>query len=162
ELDGHNLRELRLHDIRDSIAVVEQEPVLFNATIEENIKYGFPQATHQQIVKAAEAASLDEFVNALPEKYQTRVGERAQALSAGERQRLAIARAVIRDPAIILLDEPTASLDPMNEQRIGAALLGIMKNRTVVIVSHRLSLIKLCDYVVVLDRGKVAEAGSPS
>ena len=162
ELDGHGLRDLRLQDLRQAIALVEQEPVLFNATIEENIKYGHPEATHQQVVEAAKAASLDDFIDKLPDKYQTQVGERGQALSAGERQRLAIARAVIRDPAIIVLDEPTASLDPLNEQRIGAALLRILKDRTIVVVSHRLSLIRLCDHVVVLDKGKVAETGSPS
>src|SRR6185436_12698615 len=113
------------------------------------------------IVQAARLASIDDFIRSLPEGYDTQVGERGQALSAGERQRIALARALLRDPSVLVLDEPTASVDPVTEQTIAAALRSVMKGRTTIVISHRLSLIERADWVVVIDDGRVVEAGRP-
>lgn len=161
-LDGLDLRDVRLADLRREVVLVEQNPFLFNTSIAENIRYARPEAGREEIVRAAEAASIDQWIRSLPEGYETQVGERGQALSAGERQRVAIARAFLRNPAVIVLDEPTASLDPATEQNIAAALSSIMKGRTTVIISHRASLIRMADWVTVIDGGRVAESGRPA
>ena len=160
-LDGVDLRRMRLEDLRREVALVEQTAFLFNATIAENIRYGRPQATYEDIVRAARAASLDEFIQSLPEGYDTEVGERGQALSAGERQRIALARALLRAPSVLILDEPTASVDPITEHAIAAALKTEARDRTTIVISHRLSLIERADWVIVIDSGKVVEAGPP-
>lgn len=160
-LDGHDLRNIPLADLREHVVLVEQSPFLFNATIAENIRYGRPEASREEIVRAAQAASIDSFIRSLPEGYDTQVGERGQALSAGERQRIALARALLRDPAVLILDEPTASLDPIAEQNIAAELASRMKGRTTVVISHRLSLIERADWVIVIDGGRVIETGRP-
>jgi ATP-binding cassette subfamily B protein len=121
-LDGHDLRDVRLEDLRKHIGLVEQSPFLFNASVAENIKYGRPEASREQIVRAARGASVHDFIQSLPQGYDTEVGERGQTLSAGERQRIALARVLLRDPAVIILDEPSASLDPLTESRIAASL----------------------------------------
>jgi ATP-binding cassette subfamily B protein len=123
-LDGHDLREVRLADLRNHIGLVEQSPFLFNASVAENIRYGRPEASREQIIEAARAASVHDFIQSLPEGYETQVGERGQTLSAGERQRIALARVLLKEPAVIVLDEPTASLDPLTEKRIAASLSG--------------------------------------
>jgi len=161
-LDGVDLRELRLADLRREVVMVEQTAFLFNATVAENIRYGRPDATREEIIRAAQAASIDGFIQSLPEGYETQVGERGEALSTGERQRIALARALLRDPAVLVLDEPTASVDPITEQTIAAALRPATKGRTTVVISHRLSLIELADWVVVIDNGKVVETGTPA
>ncbi|HZM88605.1 MAG TPA: ABC transporter ATP-binding protein [Blastocatellia bacterium] len=161
-LDGVDLRELRLADLRREVVMVEQTAFLFNATVAENIRYGRPDATREEIIRAAQAASIDGFIQSLPEGYETQVGERGEALSTGERQRIALARALLRDPAVLVLDEPTASVDPITEQTIAAALRSATKGRTTVVISHRLSLIELADWVVVIDNGKVVETGTPA
>jgi len=161
-LDGVDLRELRLADLRREVVMVEQTAFLFNATVAENIRYGRPDATREEIIRAAQAASIDGFIQSLPEGYETQVGERGEALSTGERQRIALARALLRDPAVLVLDEPTASVDPITEQTIAAALRSATKGRTTVVISHRLSLIELADWVVVIDNGKVLETGTPA
>ena len=160
-LDGQDLREIRLTDLRREVVLVEQTAFLFNATIAENIRYGRPEATLEEIIGVARAASIDAFIRSLPEGYDTQVGERGQALSAGERQRIALARALLRDPAVLVLDEPTASVDPNTEQMIAAELASVMQGRTTVVISHRLSLIEHADWVIVIDNGKVIETGRP-
>ncbi|MEK6405622.1 MAG: ABC transporter ATP-binding protein [Acidobacteriota bacterium] len=161
-LDGHDLRDIRLLDLRREVVLVEQAAFLFNATIAENIRYGRPEATREEIIRAAQAASIDVFIRALPDGYDTQVGERGQALSAGERQRVALARALLRDAAVLVLDEPTASVDPITEQTIAAELASVMRGRTTVVISHRLSLIERADWVIVIDDGKVIETGRPA
>ena len=160
-LDGHDLREIRLADLREHVVLVEQSPFLFNDTIAENIRYGRPDASSEEVIRAAQAASIDSFIRSLPEGYDTQVGERGQALSAGERQRIALARALLRDPAVLILDEPTASVDPIAEQSIAAELASRMKGRTRVVISHRLSLVERADWVIVIDGGRVVETGRP-
>lgn len=160
-IDGRDLRDVRLADLRREVVLVEQTAFLFNSTISENIRYGRPEALIEEVIQAAKSASIDEFIRSLPEGYDTQVGERGQALSAGERQRIALARALLRDPAVLVLDEPTASVDPITEQAIAAALRSVMKGRTTVVISHRLSLIERADWVVVIDNGRVVETGRP-
>jgi len=160
-LDGQDLRKLRLADLRRAVVLVDQNPFLFNASIAENICYGRPQASQEEIVAAARAASLDDFVRSLPEGYTTQVGERGLALSAGERQRIALARALLQSPSILVLDEPTASLDPITEQNVATGLYNVMRGRTTLIISHRLSLAQMADWAVVIEGGKVIESGPP-
>ena len=160
-IDGRDLRDVRLADLRREVVLVEQTAFLLNSTIAENIRYGSPSADIDAITQAARSASIDDFIRSLPEGYDTQVGERGQALSAGERQRIALARALLRDPAVLVLDEPTASVDPITEQTIAAALRSVMKGRTTVVISHRLSLIERADWVVVIDNGRVVECGRP-
>lgn len=160
-VDGCDLRDISLVDLRREIVLVEQNPILFHASIAENIRYGRQDATEEEIVRAAGAACIDEFIRSLPKGYETLVGEQGQALSAGERQRISIARALLRDPAVIVLDEPTASLDPVTEHKIAEGLSAVMRGRTALIISHRLSLVQTADLVVVIDGGRVVECGSP-
>jgi ATP-binding cassette subfamily B protein len=161
KLDGRDVREIRLGDLRRMVALVEQSPILFNTSIADNIRYGCPTAGYGDIARAARAASIEDFILALPDGFDTQVGEGGQTLSAGERQRIAIARALLRDPAIIVLDEPTASLDPANEQNIALGLSRIMQGRTTILISHRASLVQLADMAVVIDGGRVVETGRP-
>ena len=160
-IDGHNVREIRLADLRREIVSVEQTAFLFNTTLAENIRYGRPDATSEEITKAAQAAAIDGFIRSLPEGYDTEVGERGQALSAGERQRIGLARAFLRDPSVLVLDEPTASVDSITEQEIARAINTLRKGRTTIVISHRLSLIELADLVIVVDNGRVVEQGRP-
>jgi ATP-binding cassette subfamily B protein len=161
-LDGRDLREVRLNDLRREVVLVEQNAFLFNASVAENIRYGRPEASLDEIISAAQSASIDRFIRSLPEGYETQVGERGQALSAGERQRVALARALLRDPSVLVLDEPTASVDPITEQTIADALVTVMKGRTTVVISHRLSLIERADLVIVIENGRVIETGPPA
>jgi len=160
-IDCHDVRKIRLADLRREVVSVEQTAFLFNTTIAENIRYGRSDATLEEIMRAAQAASIDQFIRSLPEGYDTQVGERGQALSAGERQRIALARAFLRDPSVLVLDEPTASVDSIAEQEIAAAINTLRKGRTTVVISHRLSLIELADWVIVIDNGRVVEQGRP-
>ena len=160
-LDGQDVREIRLADLRREVVSVEQTAFLFNTTIAENIRYGRRDATLEEITRAAQAAAIDGFIRSLPEGYDTEVGERGQALSAGERQRIGLARAFLRDPSVLVLDEPTASVDSITEQQIAAAINITRRGRTTVVISHRLSLIELADWVIVIDNGKVVEQGRP-
>jgi ATP-binding cassette subfamily B protein/subfamily B ATP-binding cassette protein MsbA len=161
KLEGADLRELRLKDLREQIAVVLQEPILLPTTIAENIAYGKPNATAQEIEAAAGAANAHEFIAKLPLKYQTVVGDGAARLSVGERQRINIARAFLKDAPILLLDEPTSALDADSEQQVVASIFELMRGRTTLMVAHRLSTIRRVNKVVVLEDGRVTECGSP-
>ncbi len=160
-LDGHDLRSLRLNDLRRHVVLVDQEPFVFHASIAENLRYARPDASLADLQQAAQAAGIDEFIQNLPQRYETPVGERGMALSAGERQRIAIARAFLADPAVLVLDEPTASLDPVSERQVVAGYEAIMKGRTTILISHRLELANQADKVVVLDGARIVESGSP-
>lgn len=159
-LDGHDLRALTLHSLRESVALVLQDPIIFAASIRENIAYGRPDATPEDVESAARAANAHEFIAALPVGYDTVVGERGATLSGGQRQRLAIARAFVKDAPVLILDEPTSALDAENEHTILEALARLMKGRTTVIIAHRLSTIRDADRIVVLQDGGLAEQGT--
>ncbi|MGW5974725.1 ABC transporter ATP-binding protein [Streptomyces sp. NPDC055186] len=159
-LDGTDLRDLRLSDLRESVAVVLQETLVFHGTVRDNIAYGRPEATEADIVAAARAADAHEFIELLPEGYDTMVGQRGQTLSGGQRQRLAIARAMIRDAPVLLLDEPTTGLDVRSGRRIMDPLRRLMAGRTTVVISHNLLTVRDATRIVVLDRGRVAECGA--
>jgi len=159
-LDGHDIRTLRLADLRGAIGVVPQEPALFSGTIRENIAYARPGATEAEIVEAARAAHAHEFVERLPQGYDTLVGERGIKLSGGQRQRVAIARAILKDPAVLILDEATSNLDTESERLIEDALARLLVGRTTLIIAHRLSTVQRADRLVVLDRGHIVEEGT--
>jgi ABC-type multidrug transport system fused ATPase/permease subunit len=159
-LDGHDFRDLRLAPLRRQVSVVLQDPILFAATIGENIAYGRPGATLEQIQEAARRAQADEFIRALPQGYDTMLGERGVNLSGGQRQRLSIARAYLKDAPILILDEPTSALDSQTEQALLACLRELMRGRTTFIIAHRLSTVRHAHQIVVLDQGRIVERGS--
>jgi len=156
-LDGHDLRSLRLIDIRNAIVLVDQASFLFHATVRENIAYGKPDATFEEITAAASAAAIQERIQALPQQYDTIVGERGLTLSAGERQRITIARALLRNPSVLVLDEPTAALDVETEREIVESLATALRGRTAIIITHRPSLASIAAQVITLDGGKITE-----
>jgi ATP-binding cassette, subfamily B, bacterial len=157
-LDGMDVREYRLADLRNQFAMVLQEPVLFSTSIAENIAYGRPDADFQDIVGAARAANAHEFIAALPNGYDTLVGERGMRLSGGERQRVALARAFLRDAPILILDEPTSSVDTATEAAIMEAMQRLMAGRTTIMIAHRLSTLEACDARLAIDGGRIVEA----
>jgi subfamily B ATP-binding cassette protein MsbA len=164
-LDGVDIRELSFSDLRGSIGIVPQEPALFSGTIRENIAFARPSEigpvpTEAEIVAAARAAHAWEFIERLPEGLDTRVGERGVKLSGGQRQRLAIARVFLKDPAVVILDEATSSLDNESERAVEAAMEDLLKQRSTLIIAHRLSTVRRADRIVVLERGHVAEVGT--
>jgi subfamily B ATP-binding cassette protein MsbA len=155
-----DLREMNLRSLRSLIGVVTQETVLFNISVAENIGYGSPQATKEEICRAAEAAHADEFIRELPRGYDTIVGERGIKLSGGQRQRLAIARAVLKNPPILILDEATSHLDTESEREVQRALEYLMEGRTVFVIAHRLSTIQRASKILVLDEGRIVQMGT--
>lgn len=159
-LDGIDIRNLRLNDLRQAMGVVPQEPALFSGTIAENIAYARHDASEEEIRSAAEIAYAHEFILDLPEGYDTRVGERGVKLSGGQRQRIAIARAILKDPAVLVLDEATSSLDTESERLVEAALERLLVGRSTLIIAHRLSTVQRADRLMVLDRGQIVEEGS--
>ncbi|HMO01188.1 MAG TPA: ABC transporter ATP-binding protein [Miltoncostaeaceae bacterium] len=159
-LDGADVREVRLDDLRRAVGMVSQDPFLFSTTVRENIAYGRPDATEDEIRRAAGMARADGFIQALPDGYDTVVGERGLTLSGGQRQRLAIARALITDPRVLILDEATASVDASTEREIQAALREVMAGRTTIVIAHRLSTLQLADELVVLERGRIVAHGT--
>ena len=159
-IDGQDVRDLQLADLRSHIGIVTQDPFLFSASIAENIRFGRPKATEDEVQAAARAAQADDFIEALPEGYETVVGERGFTLSGGQRQRIAIARALVMDPRILILDDATSSVDVETEFKIRAALQEVMRGRTTFIIAHRPSTISLADEVVVLDHGQIEERGA--
>ena len=160
DIDGMDIRKIRLEDLRRHIGMVHQDVFLFDGTIAENIGYGKPGATLEEIVNAAIAAEAHEFIAAKPDGYDTKVGERGGQLSGGEKQRIAIARAILHDPKILILDEATSSLDSATEKKIQAAIARLVKGRTTFAIAHRLSTLRNADRLIVLDDGKVAEVGT--
>ena len=160
KLGGHDLRDLPLEVLRDNISVVTQDTYLFHGTVAENLRFGKPDATQQELEEAARAANAHEFIAHLPQGYDTVVGERAVRLSGGQRQRLAIARALLKDTSILLLDEALSSVDAENESVIQAALDRLMENRTTLIIAHRLSSVIKADRILVLDEGRAVEIGA--
>ena len=158
--DGVSINDLSINDLRTKMAYVPQDILLFGGTIRENIAYGKIDATDEEIREAAEKAFASEFVEAFPEKYETVVGERGVKLSGGQRQRIAIARAILRNPVILILDEATSSLDSASEQLVQSALDNLMKNRTSIVIAHRLSTVRNADKIFVLDKGVVKESGT--
>jgi ATP-binding cassette subfamily B protein len=159
-IDGADVRSVELGSLRHAIAIVNDDPFLFSATVHDNIAYARPEATRDEVVAAARAAQADEFISALPEGYDTLVGERGLTLSGGQRQRVAIARAVLANPRILILDDATSSVDASTEQQIKLALREVMRGRTTFVIAHRLSTIALADEIVVLEAGRVIERGN--
>ena len=158
-VDGHDLRELKMASLRDHISIVAQDTFLFNDSVAANIGYGRRHATPEQIRQAARDALAEEFIERMPEGYETIIGERGTKLSGGQRQRLAIARALLKDAPILILDEATSHLDTESERLVQEALQRLMEHRTVIVIAHRLSTVRRADKIVVLDRGKIAEFG---
>jgi len=159
-LDGLDLRSLTLRSLREQVSIVQQDAVLFRASIGENIAYGRPGATEDEIVRAAALANADEFIERMPDGYHTILGERGETLSGGQRQRIAIARAIIRDAPILLLDEPSAALDPETEALVFEGLTRLMRGRTSITIAHRLATVRHADVIFVLNDGVIAERGT--
>ena len=161
-LDGHDLQTLELKFLRQQIGIVSQEPVLFDVSIKDNIRYGCSSATDEKIYAAARDANIHEFIVSLPDGYETQIGERGFKLSGGQKQRVAIAMAILKDPKILILDEATSALDSQSEALIQEALQNVMKQRTTFVIAHRLSTIRNADQIVVMDQGQIVEVGSHS
>jgi subfamily B ATP-binding cassette protein MsbA len=159
-IDGRDIREYRLRSLRRCIAVVSQDTFLFNDTVSNNIRYGRPGATMEEIRLAARSAMAEEFIDALPNGFETIIGERGANLSGGQRQRLSIARALLKNAPLLILDEATSQLDTESEVLVQGALANLMQNRTVVVIAHRLSTIRRADRIVVMDAGSISEIGS--
>ncbi|PCI94780.1 MAG: multidrug ABC transporter ATP-binding protein [Flavobacteriales bacterium] len=159
-IDGKNINDYQLSQIRNEMALVPQEVMLFGGSIKENIEYGKPGATEEEIFEAAKQANALEFIESFPEKFETLVGDRGIQLSGGQKQRIAIARAILKDPSILVLDEATSALDSESERLVQEALDRLMKGRTSLVIAHRLSTIKNADNIIVLDNGKIKETGT--
>jgi ATP-binding cassette subfamily B protein len=159
-LDGIDLRDLKLRDLRACIGLVSQDVFLFHGTVAENIAYGSPDATTDQVMEAAKIAEAHDFIMQLPQGYETIVGERGQKLSGGQRQRIAIARAVLKNPPILILDEATSAVDNETEAAIQRSLERITVNRTTIAIAHRLSTVRNADHIYVMEYGKLVEWGT--
>jgi ABC-type multidrug transport system fused ATPase/permease subunit len=158
-LEGRNIREITKKSLRAQIAIVLQDTLLFSTTVRENIAYGRPDATEEEIIEAARRAQADEFIRQMPEGYDSTVGERGGHLSVGQRQRIGIARAFLKNAPILLLDEPTSALDPSTEAAIMETIKELMRGRTTLIATHRLATIHNLDQIIVLEHGRIAEQG---
>ena len=158
-IDGQDISAVTIDSLRRNIALVSQEHGIFNDTIAANIAFGDEDIDEEKLIRAAQMADADNFINRLPKKYQTLAGENGNRLSGGQRQRLAIARALYKDAPILLLDEATSALDPQTEKKIQKGLKQLMKNRTVIIIAHRLSTVQDADCIYVFDHGKILESG---
>ncbi|NLY64104.1 MAG: ABC transporter ATP-binding protein/permease, partial [Alcaligenaceae bacterium] len=159
-INGRDIRSYTQLSLRQHIGIVPQDTVLFNDTIYYNIAYGRPSASHEEIIEASKSASIHQFVSGLPNGYETQVGERGLKLSGGEKQRVAIARTILKDPPILVLDEATSALDTRTERKIQEELFQIARNRTTLIIAHRLSTIVDADRIIVMDQGRIVEQGS--
>lgn len=159
--NGQDIRELSLHELRGKIAIVPQDSVIFSANALENIRYGRPDASNEEVMAAAKSAQVEEFINRLPDGYQTFLGERGTRLSGGQRQRIAIARAILKNAQLLLLDEATSALDAESEILVQEGLNAAMQGRTTLIIAHRLATVKKVDRIIVMDEGRIVEMGSP-
>jgi ATP-binding cassette, subfamily B, bacterial MsbA len=159
-LDGTDIREYRIDDLRSLMAIVTQESILFNDTVYNNIVFGKPDVSREAVIEAAKVANAHEFIMAMEEGYETNIGDRGAKLSGGQRQRLSIARAILRNPPILILDEATSALDSESERLVQDALLKVMKDRTSIVIAHRLSTIKFADEIIVLEKGRIVEKGN--
>ena len=159
-IGGSDLRDLSSEQIFDAVTFVFQDVYLFPGTIFDNIAFGRPEASHDDVVAAARAARAHDFINALPEGYDTPVGEAGATLSGGERQRISVARAILKDAPIVLLDEATAALDATNERKLQEALASLTRDKTVIVVAHRLSTIRTADQILVLEARRIVESGT--
>ena len=162
EIDGVDNRKIRLEDLRSQIGIVAQEPFLFSGKISENIGYGKPGASFEELMDAAQAANAHNFIVAKPDGYDTQVGERGNNLSGGEKQRIAIARAILHNPRILILDEATSSVDVETEKQIQEAVSRLTKGRTTIAIAHRLSTLRNANRLVVLEEGRIVEVGTHS
>lgn len=160
KINGTDIRDMTLHSLRDQIGIVTQDTILFNCTVHDNIAYGRPEASIEEVKAAAQIAYAEAFIEALPKAYDTNLGERGLKLSGGQRQRIAIARAILKNPPIIILDEATSHLDSESEREVQNALENAMKGRTVFVIAHRLSTIQKADRILVLDKGEVIQQGN--
>jgi subfamily B ATP-binding cassette protein MsbA len=159
-LDGVDLRKLSIKSLRDNIAIVDQDPLLFRSSIFENIAYSNPSASREDVIEAARVANIHDFISALPDGYDSQVGERGVTLSGGEKQRMCLARAIIKDPAVLILDEATSALDSRSEQLIQQALERILADKTAIIIAHRLATARYADRIIVLDNGRIVDEGT--
>jgi subfamily B ATP-binding cassette protein MsbA len=159
-VDGHDVRDVQLRSLREQIGIVPQETLLFSGSVRENIRYGRLEASDAEVEAAAEAANAHAFISALPDGYDTAVGERGVKLSGGQRQRVAIARAILKDPRILILDEATSALDSESERLVQGALERLMRGRTSIVIAHRLSTVRRADRIAVIVAGELAELGS--
>jgi subfamily B ATP-binding cassette protein MsbA len=159
-IDGIDIRDYRIDDLRSLMGIVTQESILFNDSVFNNIVFGKPGVTMEDVIAAAKVANAHEFIMAMEEGYETNIGDRGAKLSGGQRQRISIARAVLRNPPILILDEATSSLDSESERLVQDALLKVMKDRTSIVIAHRLSTIKFADMIIVLEKGKIVESGN--
>jgi ATP-binding cassette, subfamily B, bacterial len=160
KLDGHDVRDLTMQSVADSIGVVSQDPHLFHESIAENLRYAKSDATLIEMEEACKAAQIHHVIHALPDGYDTVVGERGYRLSGGEKQRLAIARMLLKNPAVVILDEATSHLDSENESLVQAALEHALTNRTSIVIAHRLSTVRAADMICVIDDGRVVQRGT--
>jgi ATP-binding cassette subfamily B protein len=159
-LDGIDLRDMARPDFRAGMALVPQDPVIFAASARDNIRFGRPDATDAEVIAAAEAAAAHDFISALPQGYDSYLGERGVMLSGGQKQRIAIARAILRDAKVLLLDEATSALDAESERAVQAAVERLAVGRTVLVVAHRLATVKRADRIIVLDQGRIVAVGT--
>ena len=159
-IDGMDIREVKTYDLRALMGNVNQEAILFNDTFYNNITFGVESATMEQVRQAARIANADDFIMATPDQYQTTIGDRGSRLSGGQRQRISIARAILKNPPILILDEATSALDTESEKLVQEALENLMKDRTTLVVAHRLSTIRNADLICVLHEGQIVEQGT--
>jgi subfamily B ATP-binding cassette protein MsbA len=160
KIDGQDVRSYKQKSLRKQISFVLQETLLFRAPVWQNIAYGRPEASREEILHAAKLANADEFIRNMPQQYDTMVGEKGVTLSGGQRQRIAIARAIIRNSPILILDEPTSGLDAASEELVFEALGRLMAGRTTIVIAHRLATIRRADVIFVIDHGTIAERGT--
>jgi len=159
-LDGIDLRELKIHDLRSLLGVVTQDSILFNDTVFNNIAFGMQHMSEAEVINAAKIANAHDFIIEMPQAYQSNIGDRGAKLSGGQRQRISIARAVLKNPPILILDEATSALDTESERLVQEALTSLMKNRTSLVIAHRLSTVVHADEIIVLQRGEIVERGT--
>ena len=159
-IGGQDVKEYTFDSLLRNISMVFQNVYLFNDTIENNIKFGKPEATHEEVIEAAKKACCDDFISTLPDGYNTVIGEGGASLSGGEKQRISIARAMLKDAPIVIFDEATANVDPENEDRLQAAIEALTKDKTVIMIAHRLKTVRNADQIVVLNKGQIVQQGT--